>query len=109
MGDELTQAISRFIDSEYDEMFLATLEKLKIKLELYERYVDDQDIMGRSIGRRTKFCPVDGMMVSKTQEEIDSEIDLNEDQLFMAELSNIASSIIPMLTTEEDSPSNHPE
>ena len=75
-------------------MFLATLEKLQNKLELYERYVNDQDIMGRSIVRRTKFCPVDDMMVRKTQEEIDSEINLNEDQLFMTELSKIASSII---------------
>ena len=94
MGDELTQALSRFIGSEYDEMFLATLEKLQIKLKLYDRYVNDQDIMGKSIVRRNKFCPVDDMMVRKTQEEIDSEIDLNEDQLFMTELSKIASSII---------------
>ena len=65
--------------------------------------------MGRSIGRITKFCPVAGVMINKTQEEIEAEGDKNKDQLFMAELSKIANSIIPMLQTEEDSPSNHPE
>ena len=93
MGDELTQALSRMIGLEYDELFLATLEQLDVKLELYERYVDDQDVIGRSIGRNTKFCPATGVMKSKTEEEIQSEKD----------------SIIPMLKTEYDSPSNHPE
>ena len=48
-------------------------------------------------------------MISKSQQEIESEKDKNEDELFMAELSKIANSIIPMLTTEADFPSKHPE
>ena len=67
MGDEVTQALSRFIGMEYDDMFLETLERLKVELELYERYVDDQDVFGWSIGRRTKFCPEAGVMVPKSE------------------------------------------
>ena len=48
-------------------------------------------------------------MMSKTDEELESDKDKNEEQIFMTELSKIASSIIPMLKTEDDSPSNHPE
>ena len=32
MGDELTQALSRMIGLEYDELFLAALEQLDVKL-----------------------------------------------------------------------------
>ena len=71
--------------------------------------MDDQDVIVRSIGRRVKFCPEAGVMISKSQQEIESEKDKNKDELFMAELSKIANSIIPMLTTEADFPSKHPE
>ena len=48
-------------------------------------------------------------MMSKTEEELESDKDKNEEQIFMTELSKIASRIIPILKTEDDSPSNHPE
>ena len=66
--------------------YKALLKKLKVELELYERYVDDQDVIVRSIGRRVKFCPEAGVMISKSQQEIESEKDKNKDELFMAEL-----------------------
>ena len=110
MGDKLTQALSKFIVLEYNEMFLTTLEKLEVKLVLYERCVDDQDVMGWSIGRSLKFCQEAGVMINKSQQEIESEEkDKNEDKIFMAEQIKIANSIIPMLKTEADSTSNHPE
>jgi hypothetical protein len=65
--------------------------------------------MGRSIGGSTKFCQVDGVLVGKIREEMYFEINLNDGQIFMAELSKIASSIIPMLKTEADFPSDHSE
>ena len=109
MGDELTQALSRFIGMEYDKKFLETIERLKVELELYDRYVDDQDLVGWSIGRRTKFCPEAGVMVDKSEEEIEAEKDKKEDKIFMAELRKIADSIITMLNAEEEFPSKHPE
>ena len=73
MGDKVTQALSRFIGIEYDDKFLETLERLKVELKLYERYVDDQDVFGWSIGRRTKFCPEAGVMVPKSGEEVEEK------------------------------------
>ena len=48
-------------------------------------------------------------MVPKSEEEVESEKDKREDEIFMAQLRKIADSIIPMLKTEEDFPSKHPE
>ena len=109
MGDDLTQAISRMIGSEYDELFVELCEKLAVELELYERFVDDQNVMGLSFGRTIKFCPEDGRMVNKTDLEIIEDRDKKEDEIFMEELRKIADSIIPMLKTEVDSPARHPE
>ena len=81
MGDELTQAISRHIGNEYDEMFLEFLKRLSVKIELYYRYADDQNIAGWSIGRTMKFCQVDGTFKNKTAAEINDDIDKREDEL----------------------------
>ena len=109
MGDDLKQALSRFIGSEYDEMFEETCEKLAVELELYERFVDDQNVLGWSFGRTLKFCPVAGRMVHKSDLEIIEDREKREDEIFMEELRKIADSIIPMLKTEVDSPARHPE
>ena len=66
MGDDLTQALSRFIGSEYDEIFVETYEKLAVKHEMYERFVDDQNVLGWSFGRTLKFYPVAGRRVNKS-------------------------------------------
>ena len=108
MGDDLTQALSRMIGFEYDELFLETCEKLAVDIELYERFVDDQNIMAWSIGRMIKFCPEAGRMIEKNEVEITQDKDKREDEIFMEELRKIADSIIPMLKTEADSPGRHP-
>ena len=56
-GDHLMQAISRTIGQEYNELFLKKVEKMIIKVKLYDRHVDEQNIFGRSFGRSTKFAP----------------------------------------------------
>ena len=52
--------------------------KLNIQNELFQRYADDIDLALRSIGRRVKYCLVDGCMVDKTEAEMDSEVDMEE-------------------------------
>ena len=66
-------------------------------------------MFGWSIGRRTKFCPKAGVMVDKSEEQKKAAKDKREDEIFMVELRKIADNIIPMLKTEEDFPSKHPE
>ena len=82
---------------------------MNVKIELYYRYADDQNIAGWSIGRTMKFCQVDGKFKNKTDGEINDDIDKREDELFMKELSKIADTTMEMLFTEADSPGQHPE
>ena len=89
MGDDLTQAVFRHIGLEYNEKFLEIVKELKTKLELYKQYDDDQNAMGRSIGRMTIFCQMTGTMISKTENEVEAEKNLREDEIFMEELRKL--------------------
>ena len=108
-GDEITQAVSRHLGNEYDERFIEKCESLDIKLEVYDRYADDQDIALRNFGRTVKFCPLAGEMVEKTEIEVAEEVDTTDDVLVMEELRKVAVTVIEMFKTEADSPGNHPE
>ena len=105
----MTQALSRYIGNESDERFLEKTEELGVDMELYERYVDDQNIAGWSIGRTVEFCPEAGKMQIKSDDVIEYEKDKRDDELFMKELRKIADTVMDMLSTEEDSPAQHPE
>ena len=85
------------------------MEDIGIPLEICECFVDDQNLALWSIGRDVMFCPLDGNLKSKSQEQIEDEIDIREDILVMQEVRKVADTIIPMLKTEEDSPGHHPE
>ena len=52
IGDVLTQALSRHMGNEFDDLFNDHVTKLGIKQELYQRYADDIESALRSIGRR---------------------------------------------------------
>ena len=101
--------MSRHLGNEYDENFLEKFENINIKIELFDRNVDDQDIALRSFGKRVKFCHLDGELIPKTDVEIEDQKELQEDQVVMEELRKVADSVIDMFKTEEDSPGNHHE
>ena len=109
IGDVLTQAIARHMGNEFDDLFKSQMTKLNINNELYQRYADDIDLAHRTIGRRTKFCPMAGNMVAKTEEEVAAEVDKEEDELAMMELKKVADSLMENIETEYDCPSLHPE
>ena len=108
-GDEATQAVARIVGDEFDEIFGEMMISLELKNELYSRYVDDIDLMMRSIGRRVKFCPLAGAMVEKTYDEMKADETKQEDEITMEELRKVADTCIDMLKTEADCPSRHPE
>ena len=109
MGSDLTQALSRHIGNEFDELFLENVNKFGLEIELYKRYVDDQNIAGRSIGKETKVRLLTGYLVRKNVDEIENDKDKKLDELFMNELKKVADNTIEMLKTEADSPASHPE
>ena len=49
--DIITQAVLRHLGNEFDELFLEKLNKLEVKVELYDRYADHQNVALWSFGR----------------------------------------------------------
>ena len=109
IGDVLTQAIARHMGNEFDQRFNQLMKNVEVKSELYQRYADDIDMVIRSIGRAKRFCPLAGSFVTKTQEEIVAEAEMEEDEINMKEMKNLADTIMQNIETEFDCPSAHPE
>ena len=109
IGDEVTQAVSRLVGIEFDELFDKKVNDAGIKIEMNGRYVDDNNIFVRSIGRRVKFCPMAGKLVEKTEDEEKECEGMGEDEITMEELRKIADTCVDMLKTEADCTSKHPE
>ena len=80
------------------------LKRLGFKNELYSRYVDNIDLINRSIERMVKVCQVAGHMVKKSDDEMIADESKNEDEITMQELIKVADTCIVMLSTEADCP-----
>ena len=61
--------MARHMGNAFDELFNIQMVKLKIQNDLYQRYADDIQLALRTIDRRVKFCPMDGCMVDKTNQD----------------------------------------
>ena len=109
IGDEITQASSRHLGNEFDELFQEKCVSLDIKIELYDRYADDQNVALRDFGRDLKFCPLDVRMKEKSLAEKEQDKDKRTDELVMKELRKVADTVIDMFKTEVDSPAKQPE
>ena len=59
------------------------LKCLGCKNEVYSRYVDDIDVINRSIERMVKVCPVAGHMVNKSDDGMIADENKNEDEITM--------------------------
>ena len=55
------------------------------------------------------FCPLDGCLVNKPEDQVQSESNLEEDEITMREIQKIADNILKNIETEYDCPSSHPE
>ena len=80
-----------------------------MKFELYGRYVDDNKLILRSIGRKVKFCPLAGKLVDKSDDEIKAKEKMKEDKIRLIEARKIIYTCLEKLKAESDYPSNHPE
>ena len=95
--------------NEFDQEINTKLALLNVKTELYQRYADDVDLVVRSVGRNIKFCPLTGKMQEKTAREIHEESQMEEDEITMQVMKQIADTITKHIETEYDCPSRHPE
>ena len=104
IGLELTGALADLFMLYWDRKFLNKLEELFINVKGYKRFKDDTDIMLEPVDRKMKF--EEGHLALKTKEEIEKEIGLEDDEISMKVVKDVADSIEEMIETEVDFPTN---
>ena len=90
----------------WDSEFLDKLKRLKVELELFERYVDDSGLFLRGLNPGVRYNTEEDKMEVR-DEFIESDKSIPEDERMMKELEKIGSSIHPSIKTTSDYPSNN--
>ena len=88
----------------WDRKCLAKLDELGIKVKGYKRFKDDTNIMLTPVDRKLKFNA--GQLILKNEEEMSQENKLDNDEVTMTVINDVADSIEDMVKTEVDFPTN---
>ena len=98
---EITGVIAQIFMTWWDKQIRILCERLRINILLYERYVDDINMVIVKVQKGTRF---DGRELTRIQsdEEVDSE--LPDDRISMELFKSIAESIHQSIKLEVDVP-----
>ena len=103
IGVELTGALADLFMLYWDTKFLNKLKELNINVKGYKRFKDDTNIMLNPVDRNLKYN--EGKLIMKNDEELEEESKLDNDEISMKTIKNVADSIEDMIETEIDFPS----
>ena len=109
IGDEISQAVSRIVGMEYDEIFLNQLEELEILVEKFKMLCRWPELSIVEHWEKHDVLPSGSSSAEEKWNVIEDEKEVRQNVLGMKEGRKIADTIMTMLKTEEDSPGNHPE
>ena len=105
IGLEITGVLARLVMLWWDGKFLAQLQKLKIPVWLYLRYVDDYNLAIWAFPPGTRIQ--EGKLTIQ-QEEIENDLLIPDDRRTALLLKEVANQISPMIEMKEDVSSNYP-
>ena len=88
----------------WDRKFLTKLREINVVVKGYKRFKDDTSIMLNPVDRKLKYEK--GNMVLKNEEELERESKLENDEVSMKTIKEVADSLEEMIETEIDFPSN---
>ena len=91
----------------FDKKYKSLLRKLKIEIEVYERYVDDVTECVVELDPGVRFDPEKCKMV-KVEELEESDKNVKGDKRTMDELKIVANTIYKSVQFTSDCPSKHP-
>ena len=103
IGLELTGALSRPFMMRWDKQYLARLNKVGVKIPVYERFVDDSNQVVAPIPEGSKYDTL-------SQKIVQDGLGMNNEDAearTVRILKEIANTIQPGIIMEEDSPRNH--
>ena len=104
IGNSLAGEVARLFDIWWDRQFLEKMKTLKIVVDGYQRYVDDDGITMPAINPGVRF--EDGKLINK-EELIESDLGIKEDKRTAELTAEIANTIHPSIQVKPDYPSNH--
>ena len=107
IGNTLTEKLGKLLLKRFDKKYKSLLRKLKIEIELYERYVDDVTEGLVELDPGVRFDPEKCKMV-KVKELKESDKTVKGDKRTMDELKKVANTIYKSVQFTSDCPSNHP-
>ena len=106
IGNKLTERCGKLLMKRHDKKYLKLLSKLKIENELFERYVDDTTDGLVALDPGVRFI---GKKLVKSEELIEEDKNVPEDQRTMNVLRDIGNTIYKCVQFTIDCSSLHPE
>ncbi len=106
IGMELTGVVAQIFMVWWDRQLRSRLEMVDFKLKMHERYVDDSNVLARRTEVGARY---DGERVIVTDESVQEDRDLPDDERTMKLMQSIAAHIHPSIRLTIDYPSKHPE
>ena len=90
----------------WDDRFLEMANSAGVDIEMYERYVDDSNLVPETIEAGWGYSKETGKLVF-TEENVLEDSSMEDDKRTSLVIKDIANSVHPMIQMEEDYPSNH--
>ena len=104
IGVELTGAVAKCVMVDWCVRFCLRAGNLGIVLKLFKNYVDDENVVMRSLPCGTRL---ENEVLVVKEEEVETDSLIPEDQRNMELLKEVADAIEPMIQTTIDYPTNH--
>ena len=100
IGLELTGAVSRAFMDRWDRLYLQKVRKAGIKMQMYERYVDDSNQLAETVPPQTEYNTLTGKL------DKDDDLDPSEtsEESTVRVLVSIANSVQVGIVMEADYP-----
>ena len=106
IGDRLTEAVAKAVMVDWDKCFCLRAGRLGIQMLVYKRYVDDENVVMRSLEPGTRYDNTKDELVVEA-EAVETDKNVPEDERNMKVLKDVADSVEPMIQTTIDYPSKH--
>ena len=106
IGLQLTGAVARVVMLWWDKKFLEVANTAGVGIDMYERFVDDSNLVSETIEAGWEFCETTKRM-KFVEEKVQEDNQMEDDRKTALVIKHIANSIHPMIQMEEDYPSNH--
>ena len=106
IGLQLTGSIARIVMLWWDNRFLEMANTAGVNIEMYERFVDDSNMVSETIEAGWGYSKEAGKLMF-TEERVLEDGFMEDDKRTSLVIKDIANSVHPMIQMEEDYPSNH--